>query len=117
MENKNNSINDLVSIMYDATLNSTNYVFAAYLKSGENKNKPIYNLFAESFIAIKSFCLLMTNQAWSQAAIILRTLLLTPVKYLFTKSSILLCFSESSIKLKPCEDKVTSERINNSAFS
>lgn len=61
--------------MYEATYDTTNYVFEAYLAKKVKKNKPIYNLFAEGFISVKSFCLLMMNQAWSQAAIILRTLL------------------------------------------
>lgn len=70
-----NSLDELLNIMYKATKNSTNYVFAAYSSDGRNRYKPIYNLFGESFIGVRSFSLLMMNQGWSQAAAVLRTLL------------------------------------------
>ncbi len=74
-DNLNLQVNELLNIMFEATQDTSDYVFLAYSMKKITKSKPIFNLFAESFIGIKSFCLLMMNKAWAQAAIILRTLL------------------------------------------
>ncbi len=63
----------LLSIIYCASMNMTDDVFSEYVNHPEWKEfKPIYNLFAEAFLSLKSFCLLMFNNAWTQAGAILR---------------------------------------------
>ena len=67
-------LNDMMSIIVESTRNIADVVFNEYLKHHEHENqKQIYNLFAEGFISLSSFCKLMFDKSWSQAASLLRT--------------------------------------------
>lgn len=73
IEEKNKKDNDLLNLVCAATSNSTTDIFLNYSKYKIYKElKPIYNLFAESFLSINSYCILMFNKAWAQAGTILR---------------------------------------------
>ena len=67
-------LNDMMSIIVESTRNIADVVFNEYLKHHEHENqKQIYNLFAEGFISLSSFCKLMFDKSWSQAATLLRS--------------------------------------------
>ena len=67
-------LNDMMSIIVESTRNIADVVFNEYLKHHEHENqKQIYNLFTEGFISLSSFCKLMFDKSWSQAATLLRT--------------------------------------------
>ena len=67
-------INDMLCIIRDASIpDNVKYIFEAYLKrKDKNIIKPIFNMFADTFITLHSYCLLMQNFAWSQAGTLLR---------------------------------------------
>ena len=66
-------LNDMMSIIVDSTRNIADVVFNEYVNHKEHENqKQIYNLFAEGFISLSSFCKLMFDKSWSQAATLLR---------------------------------------------
>lgn len=67
-------LNKLMDLMIVGTREIQDCIFSYYLEEKiTRKYKSFYNLLAESFITIKSFCILMRESAWSQAATILRT--------------------------------------------
>ncbi len=69
-------LNNMMSIIIDSTTNIADVVFKEYVRHSEHQNqKKIYNLFADAFIGLSSFCKLMFDNSWSQAATILRTLI------------------------------------------
>lgn len=66
-------LNDMMSIIVDSTRNIADVVFNEYMNNKEHENqKQIYNLFAEGFISLSSFCKLMFDKSWAQAATVLR---------------------------------------------
>lgn len=73
VDNKVERINEILGIVCRATNpDCANHIFAYYIKHNEN-NKCIYNLFADSFLSIHSYSVLMFDRCWSQAGSILRT--------------------------------------------
>ena len=75
-KNQYDSLNEMMSIIIDSTKDIADIVFKEYASHPEHQNqKNIYNLFADAFIGLSSFCKLMFDNSWSQAAIILRSLI------------------------------------------
>ena len=75
-KNQYDSLNEMMSIIIDSTKDIADIVFKEYRSHPEHQNqKKIYNLFADAFIGLSSFCKLMFDKSWSQAAIILRSLI------------------------------------------
>lgn len=73
MNDRNELINKLLNIICQATNpNSANSIFTYFIGHKE-KNKCIYNLFADSFLSIHAYSVLMFDRCWSQAGAILRT--------------------------------------------
>lgn len=70
---KEKLLNELLCFVNKATTpENIKYFFEYYLKQ-EKICKPIYNLFADSFLSIHSYTVLTFNRCWSQAGAILRT--------------------------------------------
>lgn len=70
---KEELLNELLCFINKATTpENIKYFFEYYLKQ-EKIYKPIYNLFADSFLSIHSYTALMFDRCWSQAGAILRT--------------------------------------------
>lgn len=81
-------LSDMMSIIIDSTRNIADVVFKEYLNHKEHDSqKQIYNLFAEGFISLSSFCKLIFDKSWSQAAMILRASI-EEVSALFVLSNI-----------------------------
>jgi hypothetical protein len=66
-------INEMMDIITESSHQMPNYVFQYYVghKIGLD-HKPIFNLVADSFLTLFSYCLLMRKNAWSQAFALLR---------------------------------------------
>ncbi|MCR5309265.1 MAG: hypothetical protein K6E21_04060 [Bacilli bacterium] len=66
-------INRMLSLILESTHNMPNSVFRYYVDyKKEPKEKLFYNLIAESFLTLYSYCVLIFNNAWSQAFALLR---------------------------------------------
>ena len=66
-------LNELLNLMERATKPMVEIVFEYYAAHKSEKDKKVfYNLLADAFLSIHSYCLLMLNQSWSQAFTVLR---------------------------------------------
>lgn len=70
---KQYQINEMIEIILESSRQMPNYVFQYYSVHGfVTKSKPIFNLIADSFLTLFSYCLLIRESAWSQAFAVLR---------------------------------------------
>ena len=73
MDTKTEQIKRMLAIIDESSHAMPDYVFHYYLEAKRKpEEKPFYNLIAESFLTLFSFCKLMNEQAWSQAFALLR---------------------------------------------
>lgn len=66
---------ELLRLMYEAGQNSSNKIFTLFMNEPNKNLKPIYNLFAEAFLSLKGFAILINEKCWTQAGAILRIVL------------------------------------------
>lgn len=73
MDTKLERINQMLSLIMDSSRQMPDYVFHYYVDSKKKpEEKVFYNLVADSFLTLFSYCILMFNYAWSQAFAVLR---------------------------------------------
>ena len=73
MDKKLEQINQMLSLIMDSSHPMPNYVFHYYVDFKKNpEEKMFYNLIADSFLTLFSYCKLMFENAWSQAFTVLR---------------------------------------------
>ena len=73
MDKKLEQINQMLSLIMDSSHPMPNYVFRYYVDSKKKPEEKIfYNLIADSFLTLFSYCKLMFENAWSQAFAVLR---------------------------------------------
>ncbi len=73
MDDRVEQINQMLSLIMDSSHPMPDYVFHYYVDSKKNPEEKIfYNLIADSFLTLFSYCKLMFENAWSQAFTILR---------------------------------------------
>ena len=66
-------INQMMSLIMDSSHQMPDYVFHYYVDSKKRPNEKIfYNLIADSYLTLFSYCKLMFENAWSQAFALLR---------------------------------------------
>lgn len=67
------ALNRMMTLIFEAARRMPDELFRFYLDNEKDKSlKPVYNLLADSFLSLKSFCRLMFDRCWSQASAILR---------------------------------------------
>ena len=67
------ALSRMMTLIFEAAGRMPNELFRFYLDNEKDKSlKPVYNLLADSFLSLKSFCILMFDRCWSQASAILR---------------------------------------------
>lgn len=68
-----NALSQMMTLIFEAAGRMPNELFRFYLNNEKDKSlKPVYDLLADSFLSLKSFCRLMFDRCWSQASAILR---------------------------------------------
>ena len=73
MDKKLEQINQMLSLIMDSSHPMPDYVFHYYIDfKKEPEEKIFYNLIADSFLTMFSYCKLMFENAWSQAFTVLR---------------------------------------------
>lgn len=73
MVNRLDQINQMLSLIMDSSHSMPDYVFHYYVDFKKNPEEKIfYNLIADSFLTLFSYCKLMFENAWSQAFTVLR---------------------------------------------
>ena len=67
------ALSRMMTLIFEAAGRMPDELFRFYLDNEKDKSlKPVYNLLADSFLSLKSFCKLMFDRCWSQASAILR---------------------------------------------
>ena len=73
MDKKIEQINQMLSLIMESSHPMPDYVFHYYVESKRKpEEKVFYNLIADSFLTLFSYCKLMFENAWSQAFTVLR---------------------------------------------
>ena len=73
MDRKQEQINQMLSLIMDSSHSMPDYVFHYYIDFNKKSDEKIfYNLIADSFLTLFSYCKLMFENAWSQAFALLR---------------------------------------------
>lgn len=73
MDKKQEQINQMLSLIMNSSHTMPDYVFRYYVDFKKKPEEKIfYNLIADSFLTLFSFCKLLFEKAWSQAFAILR---------------------------------------------
>ena len=73
MDDRVEQINQMLSLIMDSSHPMPDYVFRYYVDSKRKPEEKIfYNLIADSFLTLFSYCKLMFENAWSQAFTVLR---------------------------------------------
>lgn len=73
MDEKQELINKMLSLIMKSSHLMPDLVFADFIKHSENKGKKIiYNLVADAYLTLFSYCRLVFDNAWSQAFALLR---------------------------------------------
>lgn len=73
IDEKQEQINEMLSTIMVSSHEMPSYVFRYYIDSKKrHEEKIFYNLIADAFLSLFSFCKLMFENAWSQAATVLR---------------------------------------------
>ena len=73
MNNKMSKINLMLDLIIESSHPMPDCVFRYYFDSKKKPEEKIfYNLIADSFLTLYSFCILMKEKAWSQASALLR---------------------------------------------
>ena len=120
--NQQEQINKMLSLIMDSSHPMPDFVFHYYL---DYKKKPeekiFYNLIADSFLTLFSYCKLMFEQAWSQAFTVLRmgieqvaaVFLLTHMPGAIEKYIDLHKLKAEFVKFESEDDKKTFRKENN----
>lgn len=70
---KQEQINEMLSIIMESSHSMPDSIFRFYMEQNRNpKEKIFFNLIADSYLTLFSFCKLMFERAWSQAFALLR---------------------------------------------
>lgn len=73
MDEKQEQLNKMLTLILKSSQDMPDFVFQYYLDHEKDpKKKIVYNLVADSYLTLFSYCLLMLNHAWSQAFSLLR---------------------------------------------
>ena len=73
MDEKQEKVNEMLTLILRSSQDMPGFVFQYYLDHEKDpKKKIVYNLVADSYLTLFSYCLLMFNHAWSQAFSLLR---------------------------------------------
>jgi hypothetical protein len=102
---KDSRLSELIKIIVVTSKQMPEMIFSYFSNFDRNeKLKPFYNLYAETFLSIYSFATLYQNQAWSQASAILRTGIEQTSKiFVLTKNPQLL---DEFLKLRALSDQL-----------
>ena len=73
MDEKQEKLNEMLTLILRSSQDMPGFVFQYYLDHEKDpKKKIVYNLVADSYLTLFSYCLLMFKHAWSQAFSLLR---------------------------------------------
>ena len=73
MDEKQEKLNEMLTLILKSSQDMPDFVFQYYSDhEKDQKKKIVYNLVADSYLTLFSYCLLMFHHAWSQAFSLLR---------------------------------------------